>query len=212
MEVRLDTQALSTLSSEKVIRCFYKVRCRTGSRRGRDVIPWAKDISVELGAAISKVIGVEAASPDTQPLMIVIYGNKPRALICFDYYTKGCDGQTRENITNRLERPIYQIHERSKMIYINRNQKLDKHIAAQLTQTSSYDRGPLPFFKDEDNPTIYDDGRRVEYDEVAQTMDGDDSESSEVDDTTPELEHKDQDVKPKEAQVDQPAVITESET
>ncbi|TKX21300.1 hypothetical protein C1H76_6374 [Elsinoe australis] len=92
------------------------------------------------------------------------------------------------------------------MIYINRNQKLDKHIAAQLTQTSSYDRGPLPFFKDEDNPTIYDDGRRVEYDEVAQTMDGDDSESSEVDDTTPELEHKDQDVKPKEAQVDQPAL------
>lgn len=196
LESHLDAQALSALSSEKVIRCLYKVRCRAAFRRCKGVFPWSIDLSEKFGAAISRSTSADLVASGIQLLMVVIYRRRPKAVLCFDYYTDGYEPTTRENITNRLRLPVHQVHERHGTIYISRSQRLDKHVVAQLTQTSSYDRGLLPFYRDEENIPVYGDGHRIEHDEFLEQQERahEQPPSDEEDDTSLDMALEDEDV------------------
>ena len=61
-----------------------------------------------------------------------------------------------------MQQPIHMISRRGTVYHIYRGKRLDAQIAAEFMQFREMDKGPLPYFSDLKNPSMYVDGRRYE--------------------------------------------------
>jgi len=130
------------------------------SRDSQEAIARAQDVIEELNFALGAALGQESAGLTAQLNSIVLSRN--RAFVCFDVYIEGCDPRIRAEIDSSCERPIHYVQKKGDTFLVRREPSMDTYVAKRYSHMQSVDSGPRPYFVDESNPPVYDNGLRLE--------------------------------------------------
>ncbi|KIH92134.1 hypothetical protein SPBR_03170 [Sporothrix brasiliensis 5110] len=89
-------------------------------------------------------------------------------LLCFDLFLEDCDAAMRSRVDQSLEEPIQLVFRKYNTYYVQRRQDLDSKVSNTYIDTRRMDKGARPLYSDQDNPPLYDNGRRIPDEERAQ--------------------------------------------
>ncbi|KAF2816468.1 uncharacterized protein BDZ99DRAFT_515058 [Mytilinidion resinicola] len=159
IKAQLSPESRTAIETQATLRCLCKLKYNA-SRHSQEVITWAQNVTEEINLALTAVLGLESGGLATQMSSVVLSRN--RAFVCFDVYIEGCDHLIRAEIDSSCERPIYYVQKKEDTFLVRREPSMDAYVASRLLHIQSVDAGPRPYFIDESNPPVYDNGSRLE--------------------------------------------------
>lgn len=167
MEVRLaDARTKEALVQDGTLRCVLKIKYKHSDRHSVTVIQWAKRKAYEVSRGLLKAAGLE---PEADGLaisakMVSLQDHRP-SYVLYDLYLERCTSEIRERIDGSSRQPIFWVSKRGDVFFAHRAElELDGTIARTYELVQALDKGPRPYFRDEENPPWYirSTGERIE--------------------------------------------------
>ncbi|KAL2208327.1 hypothetical protein CC79DRAFT_1334078 [Sarocladium strictum] len=168
LEVNVSDATCASLQADLTLRVLLRTKYDNESRHSKVAIAWARSRAEKFTSAMLENIKQPAAGFSVKMIMIELLGLHNRALICYDIFLEGCEASVQREVEQSLEQPVHMAVRRGKVFFVQKgDENLQQRVIAQYRQFREVDKGPLPYFRDLENPPVYDGGVRLERAEGA---------------------------------------------
>ncbi len=172
--MRLDASpgSLAALTADGTIRCFADVKYQpTPPLRSRKPsvafdLAWnlANDFASVLAAHLLELEPQHTPVAPTTVAPAQLYAvelHRNHLRVCFDVFLSHCTSELRQQMDETPEWPIHAVWEHGRGVFRG-EEAYDARVAAGLARIQTRDKGPRPYFRDENTTMFYRDGIRVE--------------------------------------------------